>query len=128
MNIKVINFVNKLKNSSLVNRKIVIFLYSQLIHDYVNCLYREGFIQSYQVVEFDNIKKINVFTKIVNGKVLTSDIVAVSSVTKQRYLTANEVHGLNIKKGEFFLSTSEGIYSLSECKKMNIGGVVAFAC
>lgn len=128
MNIKVITLINKLKNFSLVNRKVVIFLHSPIVEDYVSCLYREGFIQTYRIIEVDNIKKIHVFTKTVNGKTLTSDIVAVSTISKPRYLTAKEVRRVNIKKGEFFLSTSAGVYSLSECKQYNYGGVVAFAC
>lgn len=128
MNQKVINFVNKLKNNSLVNRKAVTFSYSELILKYVDCLYREGFIQSYDVTIIDNQKKINILIRIENGRSLTSNLKIVSSLTKKRYLTANNIYKMNIKKSELFLSTSSGIFSLSECKKKNIGGLVVFAC
>jgi ribosomal protein S8 len=127
MNQKVINFVNKLKNSSLINRKVVTFSYSELIVEYVDCLYREGFIQSYEIL--DN-KIIKVLIRIENGRALTSNIRLISSPTKKRFLTLNAIDKMNIKKSELFLSTSNGIYSLSECKRNNInnGGLVVFTC
>lgn len=129
MNQKVINFVNKLKNASLVNHKIVTFPYSDLILEYTDCLYREGFIQSYQVTfEDEKQKKIKVITRSYNGKTLTSNLKLVSTLTKKRYITSETICLLNLKKVELFLSTSDGILSLNECKKQKVGGIVVFAC
>lgn len=128
MNQKVINFVNQLKNSSLVNHKELSFNYSQLILEYVDCLYREGFIQSYELKESQGVKEIRVLTRTENGYTLTSGIKIVSSLTKKRFLTAKDIQELNLKKKELFLSTSDGIYSLSECKRKKVGGLAIFAC
>ncbi len=128
MNQKVVNFINKLKNDSLINHKIVTFPYSKLILEYVNCLYREGFIQSYEVITENDEQNIKIFTRNENGKTLTSDLKLVSSLTKKRFLKSKSICKLNLKKTEFFLSTSNGILSLSECKRKNVGGLVIFAC
>lgn len=127
MNQKVINFVNQLKNSSLINRKTIVFSYSDLILEYIDCLYREGFIQSYEIIDD---KKIKVLIRIENGQALTSNIKLVSSPTKKRVLTLNSIDKMNIKRTEVFLSTSKGIFSLSECKRNNLksGGLVVFTC
>lgn len=127
MNQKVINFVNQLKNSSLINRKTIVFSYSDLILEYIDCLYREGFIQSYEIIDD---KRIKVLIRIENGQALTSNIKLVSSPTKKRVLTLNSIDKMNIKRTEVFLSTSKGIFSLSECKRNNLksGGLVVFTC
>ena len=128
MNKKVIDFVNRLKNSSLLKAKEIVLCYSELILEYTDCLYREGFVQSYELFDVQDKKYIRIILRLESGVCLTSKIKVVSSLTKKKYISSKGISISSIKGKEVFLSTSKGVMSLSECKKHNIGGLVVFVC
>jgi ribosomal protein S8 len=128
MNKKVIDFVNRLKNLSLVKTKRIMFIYSDLILEYTDCLYREGLIQSYEVFSLQDKKYIRIIIRLENGICLTSKIKLVSSLTKKKYISSKIIASTSIKGKELFLSTSKGVFSFSECKKQRVGGLVVFVC
>lgn len=128
MNQKVIKFVNQLKNCSLIGRKEFFITFSDLVLRYTRCLYKEGFIQSYKVIDLNQQKKIKILIKINDGFALTSNIKLISTLTKKRYLTFKDISNINMRNKELFFSTSSGIYSLTECKKKRLGGLAVFVC
>lgn len=127
MNKKVIIFINILKNASLAKKKEVVVPYNPLVLEYISCLYREGFILSYEILlDGNNIK---VFTRSeFNNKILTSNLALVSTLTKKRYLSSSLIKQIRLKHKELILCTDIGVLSLRECQKQNIGGLVVFSC
>jgi ribosomal protein S8 len=126
MNKKVIIFINILKNASLANKTEAFVPYNTLILDYVDCLYREGLLQSYEIL-FDS-KKIKIFTRSDGNKILTSNLEFVSTLTKKRYLSCSSMKQVRPTHKEFIVCTDEGVFSLTECQEKNIGGLIAFSC
>ena len=51
MNIYTIKFLIKLKNAALARKEIVFTSYNKLSFELVKCLYKEGFIQSFELKE-----------------------------------------------------------------------------
>lgn len=129
MNYKVIYFVNKLKSASMLNQGSVLIPYSDLVLDLTDCLYREGFIQSYEInFKNEEEKKIKIFTRTYNGKTLTSTLKLVSTPTKKKCLTYQDMCSFDLKKTELILTTTLGVFSLSECKRKQIGGIIVLSC
>jgi ribosomal protein S8 len=126
MNKQIITFINTLKNISISSKKEVLVPYNSLILNYTDCLYQEGFLQSYEILS--DLNKIKIYTRSVNGKVLTSNIKFVSTLTKKRYLSSSLIKQIKVKNKEYILSTNIGILSLSECQRQNVGGLVVFSC
>lgn len=127
MNKKIITFINILKNASLVGKKEAFVPYSPLILDYVSCLYREGFVLSYEILLDES--KIKVYTRSeFNNKILTSNLTLVSTLTKKRYLSSSLIKQIRFKHKELILCTDIGVLSLRECQKQNVGGLVVFSC
>lgn len=126
MNKQIITFINTLKNISISSKKEVLVSCNSLILNYTDCLYQEGFLQSYEILP--DLNKIKIYTRSVNGKVLTSNIKFVSTLTKKRYLSSSLIKQIKVKNKEYILSTNIGVLSLSECQRQNVGGLVVFSC
>jgi ribosomal protein S8 len=130
MNIKIISFLSSLKNSSLVLKKNYLQInYTKRILVCVELLYKEGFILSYYVKQSSDDNRSYIFLKlrIVDGIVTTSALQTISKAKGLVYYKYSDLCRLNTKKKEFFVFTSKGLITLSECKKFRTGGMLAFS-
>lgn len=124
MNNKIIKFISTLKNSSMSNKSFVIVEKSSLVLNCVECLYKEGLILSYSVMNGEN--KILIKLRSVNSYVLTNKLNLVSKPSRFVYLKYSDLCRISSKNKTGVLSTSKGILTLSECKKNKIGGLFIF--
>jgi ribosomal protein S8 len=51
MNIYTIKFLIKLKNAALAKKEVITTPYNKLSYDLIKCLYKEGFVQSFELNE-----------------------------------------------------------------------------
>lgn len=126
MNIKIIKFLNFLKNASLAHKNFIVVQNNSTLLKCVEALYKEGLILSYFVL--DNSKENLLYIKLrnVNDFVLTSKIKFISKPSCIRYLPYHQICRLTLKKKVYFFFTDKGIFTLEECKQMRIGGVLSF--
>ena len=57
MNFNTIKFLIKLKNAALARKEIVTAPYNKLSFNLVKCLYKEGFVQSFELSEIITLDK-----------------------------------------------------------------------
>jgi len=111
------NLFSTIKNGYLSKKYKVIQQNSKQSKNILNILIREGFIKSYKITS-DN--KINIFLKYKNNKAALREIKRISTPGKRIYIKNKDLY--KKKKGFYILSTSSGIFTDLEAKKLNIGG------
>jgi small subunit ribosomal protein S8 len=133
MNNNTINLIIKLKNASLSRKEKILVNCNSLSESLIKILYKEGFIQSFKVVEAaenDLIKnkKILVIFRYFFNKPLLSSLRVLSKPSHVRYMKFSDISNISDKKFVFFFSTNKGILTSVECKKRKVGGKLLFMC
>ena len=127
MNLTTIKNLIKIKNASLVSKKKVVIKYHSFIVLLLKYMYKLGLIQNYNILKNKNI--IIIFLRHYYDKIITTNIKLISTPSHKTFLNYKNV--LSIKKQTnmtLFFSTSNGILTIQDCKKQNIGGVLLFIC
>ena len=129
MNTQTINFLNKIKNASLSNNETISVPYNKFVINLLTVLYKEGFIQSFNVYkDINHETKVNILLRYYYNKSSIKNLKIISSPSKVKYLDYNSLTKLSTKKNVLFLSTNLGILTALDCKKKKIGGVLFFIC
>lgn len=111
------NLFSKIKNGFLAKKTKIIQQNSKQSVNILNILVNEGFIKSYKI---NSKNQIEVFLKYKNNKSVINEIKRISKPGKRLYLKNRDLY---IKKqGFYILSTSLGILTDLEAKKLNVGG------
>lgn len=114
------NFFSKIKNGYLAkNYKITQYKSNQIIK-ILNILVKEGIIKGYSFSHKD-INIINIYLKYKNDKPVISQIKRISKPSKRIYIKNKDLFKI-YKRGLYLLSTSQGIVTDLEAKKLNLGG------
>ena len=128
MNIYTIKFLIKLKNATFARKEKIVMPFNKLSLELIKCLYKEGFIQSFNIKTFSKQQKITVFLRFFYNKGLLKDLKIISTPAFICYLTLQDIYKLNNKKSVMFFSTNKGILTNFECKKQQCGGSLLFSC
>jgi len=128
MNIYTIKFLIKLKNATFARKEKIVIPFNRLSLELVKCLYKEGFIQSFNITTSTNQQKITVFLRFFYNKGLLKDLKIISTPSFTSYLTLQDIYKLTNKKTVMFFSTNKGILTNLECKKYQLGGSLLFLC
>lgn len=111
------NLFSKIKNGFLSKKTKIIQQNSKQSVNVLNILVNEGFIKSYKI---NSKNQIEIFLKYKNNKSVINEIKRISKPGKRLYLKNKDLY---IKKqGFYILSTSLGILTDLEAKKLNVGG------
>lgn len=111
------NLFSKIKNGFLSKKTKITQQKSKQSIDILNILVHEGFIKSYKI---NSKNQIEIFLKYKNNKSVIHEIKRMSKPGKRLYLKNKDLYIK--KKGFYILSTSLGILTDLEAKKLNIGG------
>lgn len=114
------NFFSKIKNGYLAKKYKIKQYKSKQIIKILNILLKEGIIKSYTFSK-ENKNIINIFLKYKNNKPMICQIKRISKPSKRVYIKNKDLFKIN-KKGFYLLSTSFGIITDLEAKKLNLGG------
>ncbi len=111
------NLFSKIKNGFLSKKTRIIQQNSKQSINVLNILLNEGFIKSYKI---NSKNQIEVFLKYKNNKSVINEIKRLSKPGKRLYIKNKDLY---IKKhGIYIISTSLGLITDLEAKKLNIGG------
>lgn len=128
MNSTTINFLITLKNYSILKKEYLKYEYSKNILEITKCLYEEGFIQSFRILNSDNKIFILILLRFFFNKPILKQLKIISTPSRKKYLSFKDLSKFSNKKYVFFISTSKGLLTLEECKKTALGGVLFFVC
>jgi small subunit ribosomal protein S8 len=114
------NFFSKIKNGYLIKKYKITQNKSKQIIKILNIFLKEGLIRSYNFCN-KNKKIINIYLKYKNKKSIIIQIIRISKPSKRIYIKNKELFNKK-KKGFYIISTSFGIITDLEAKKLNLGG------
>ena len=124
MNLAVSNFLSKLKNASLIQKKKLVLDFHTSFLPLIEILYKEGRILSYNkhgdklIIHFRYFYNLNSLKK----------IKLISTISKQVYLNKFDIYKILEKNKLLVFSTSKGLLTSTDCKKLGIGGIFIFIC
>lgn len=127
MNHSVSDFLIRIKNASLAQRKEVELPYSKINKEIGRVLQSEGFLEDVKEVK-DGVKKTLLATiKYEKRKPILNDLKIVSKPSLRVYNAYKEISRLELRgKHKVVLSTSKGVMSGAEARKKGVGGEVLF--
>ena len=111
------NLFSKIKNGYLVKKSKVIQQKSKQNINILNILIKEGFIKSYKI---DSKNQLNIYLKYRKNKAVINEIKRLSKPGKRLYIKNKDLY--KKKTGFYIISTSIGILTDLQAKKLNVGG------
>lgn len=115
-----------IKNSSTVKLNEFYCNYSKKNLKLLECLYAQGFVQSFIIQpKLNNIK---IFLRYVDNKPIFTSLKLLSTTFNSKITPFKELSHLNNKRFVLFLNTNIGFVSVYDCRKTNIGGKLLFLC
>lgn len=111
------NLFSKIKNGYLSKKSKITQQNSKQSINILNILVREGFIKTYKI---NSKNQLDIYLKYKNNKAIITEIKRLSKPGKRLYVKNKDLY---IKKqGFYILSTSTGILTDLQAKKLNVGG------
>ena len=110
------NLISNLKNGQLVKKAFVINENSTICRKLLDILWDEGFISGYKILP---VNKLKIYLKYRNGNSIIRSIKVVSKPSLRVYYSVRELQRL---KSFLILTTHKGIKTISNCKRLNVGG------
>ncbi len=114
------NFFSKIKNGYLAKKYKITQYKSKQIINILNVLIKEGLIKSYQISK-KNENIIYIYLKYNKNKSVIQQITKISKPSKRIYIKNKELFKIK-KRGLYILSTSYGVITDIQAKKLNLGG------
>lgn len=111
------NLFSKIKNGYLAKKSKIIQQKSKQSINILNILLNEGFIKSYKI---NSKNQLDIFLKYKKNKAVLTDITRLSKPGKRLYINNKDLY--KKKKGFYIISTSLGILTDLQAKKLNVGG------
>lgn len=125
---KLNKFLNQLKNASLINKDSIRVLNNPFIEKILKVLYKEGLIQSFYIDIYLNQSYLVIYLRYFYNFSVLTNFKLISRASKLNYLKINDILKIYNKKKLIIFSTSKGILTDLECKKIMTGGVPLFTC
>jgi small subunit ribosomal protein S8 len=125
----IINFLVSLKNISVLKKEFLVYKYSKIILNIVEVLYKEGFLQSFNIVHQNFFYYIYIYIRYFFNKSILKDLKLLETSSRFSFLSYHSLLKINTNsKNTLFISTTNGIMTLQQCKKNKIGGKPMFYC
>jgi ribosomal protein S8 len=126
MNYTTIKFLINIKNASLGTNETLIVSYDSFSLSILKILYNSGLIQGYSALDSN---KVIIYLRKVFNKTLTRELKLISTPKTKVSLDYKAITRLKKNTNSLmFFSTDQGLFTINECKKNKIGGVLLFIC
>lgn len=117
--------LTRIRNASMRRLDTTKLLHSNVVESVLKILAEKGYIESYNLIEEDNKKFINVVLKYnEHGKSAINEITKISKHGRRIYQTKDEIKRFKNGYGTVIVSTSKGVMSGIEASKAGVGGEV----
>ena len=114
-----VNMFANIQNGQMANKQFVFQNRKKICESFLNILWNEGFILGY-TIEKEN--KLKIFLKYKNNKPVIKKIKNLSKSGLRMYYSNSQIWKLETSKFFLILSTNQGLKTIAECKKLNMGG------
>ena len=129
MNIKIAKLILSLKNAAKIKHRTTLISFNPSNLLVLTLLYNEGLIQSFMLKKSKNKSiVIEVFLRYSEGKDVLMSLKLISKPSLSKYFSYFELCSISNKFFFGALSTDKKIISLSDCKKLRVGGQFLFLC
>jgi len=119
------DFLTIIRNGLMVSKRLVKIPSSNLKVDIAQVLKNEGYIKDFKVEKKeDNKTELTVFLKYVNGESVIHEIKRVSTPGGRCYERCDKIEPIIGGLGIAILSTSSGVITDREARKLGVGGEV----
>lgn len=122
------DFLTRIRNSIMVNKKLVKVNYSKVIFKLSELLSKEGYIDSFSIKNVGIKKHIILKLKYQNNG--TSVLLGLKRLSKSGlriYASSKKIPSIRNGIGVIVISTSKGIMTSREAKTKNVGGELLFS-
>ena len=117
--------LTRIRNAAMRRLDTTKLLHSKVVEATLSILAAKGYIESYNVVEENNKKFINVVLKYdERGRSVINEIKRVSKPGRRVYQGKDEIKRFKNGFGTIIVSTSKGVMSGIEASKASVGGEV----
>jgi small subunit ribosomal protein S8 len=110
--------LSKIKNAQLARKSVVFQKKNKISEDFLKLLWNEGFILGYTLKS----QGLKIFLKYAGNKPAIRSLKVISKPSRRFFYSLKQIWKINSSKSFIVLSTNQGLKSLLECKKKNIGG------
>lgn len=112
---------DNIKKGQLARRNFVINKKKKICELFLQILWDEGFILGYKT-DSNNFNNIKIFLKYNNQKPVINSIKLISKPSRRLYYSIKQIWKIDSSKYFIIFSTNKGLKSITECKKLRIGG------
>jgi small subunit ribosomal protein S8 len=117
--------LTRIRNASMRRLEVTTLLYAKVVEAILGILQNKGYIESFNVVEKDSKKSINVVLKYdQNGRTVINELKRVSKPGRRIYKGSTELKNFKNGYGSLIVSTSKGVLANDEAFKAKVGGEV----
>nr|QPN54058.1 ribosomal protein S8 [Phytophthora chlamydospora] len=111
------NLFSKIKNGYLAKNSKIVQQKSKQSINILNILVKEGFIKGYKI---NSKNQLDIYLKYKKNKAVITEIKRLSKPGKRLYITNKDLY--KKKTGFYIISSSSGILTDLQAKKLNVGG------
>lgn len=116
------NMFANIKNGQMAKKSVILEFRKNMNESFLKILWDEGFISGYRVFA-QNDKKIEIFLKYTRtGKPVINSLKCLSKPGQRIYYSAKQIWKLDSSKTFIVFSTTQGLKTITQCKKEKIGG------
>ncbi|QKF62040.1 30S ribosomal protein S8 [Campylobacter curvus] len=117
--------LTRIRNASMRKLETAKLLHSKVVEATLSILAAKGYVESYNVVEENNKKFINVVLKYDDhGRSIINELKRVSKPGRRVYQGKDDIKRFKNGYGTVIVSTSKGVMSGIEASKVGVGGEV----
>lgn len=117
--------LTRIRNAAMRRLETTKLLHSNVVEATLSILAAKGYIESYNVVEEDKKKFINVVLKYdEHGRSVINELKRVSSPGRRVYKGKDEIRRFKNGYGTIIVSTSKGVLSNEDAHKAGVGGEI----
>ena len=117
--------LTRIRNAAMRRLETTKLLHSNVVEATLSILAAKGYIESYNVVEEDKKKFINVVLKYdEHGRSVINELKRVSSPGRRVYMGKDEIKRFKNGYGTIIVSTSKGVLSNEDAHKAGVGGEI----
>ena len=121
------NAMSTLKNGILIKTAFIYQKTKKNNKDLLNILWDEGFILGYKLYKTKKeLYNFKIFLKYTKNNSAINSIKFISKPGLKIYCSLKQLWKLNLIKGLIIISTTKGLKTLTECKKLKLGGEILF--
>lgn len=115
------NMFANIKNGQLSKQNFILQQKKKICENFLKILWDEGFILGYKI-DSNNKNMLKIFLKYKNNKPVINSIKIISKPSHKIYYSLKQLWKIDSNKSFIIVSTSQGLKSLTDCKKLKIGG------